>query len=586
MTNISKFFSDDDPRLTAFALGELEGEELAAVEAALRDDPAARAAVAEIRAMAGHLEAALGAEAAADARPAEAPLQRAAILPGRDPAKLDGGPMGKLLQFPKFKFPQLYYLVGGLAAAAFAILVVRQQPPAHPMRELEKKAYTEVSLQKVAEESGNKQEAEAAADASLGRLEKDAAQDKKRDVVAAGSVSMPAVRTQAVVDALASSAGAPKAPEPANEPKEMRQRSAPSVVAVGGSNTMVTGAAGGAVARDDEKLTMSKFSVSTGRDQGRQETGPSTGNRRGLEAQAGFQNAGQLKNNQLRAYIQTPSDNLRLVAQNSTQQFAAGKAKVQANTESYAYRNDNDFLGAGENPLSTFSIDVDTASYANVRRFLAEGRLPPPDAVRIEELVNYFPYRYAPPSFAKASEGKPATAKADEVGATPFAASMEVAEAPWAPGHRLVRIGLKSREVSTAQQAPANLVFLLDVSGSMDEPNKLPLVKESMRLLLGGLRADDRVAIVVYAGASGLALPSTPVAKSPEILAALDALTPGGSTNGAMGIQLAYDIAKANYVTGGLNRVILCTDGDFNVGVTSEGDLTRLIKEKAKSGCS
>ncbi|HYD84383.1 MAG TPA: YfbK domain-containing protein, partial [Opitutus sp.] len=184
----------------------------------------------------------------------------------------------------------------------------------------------------------------------------------------------------------------------------------------------------------------------------------------------------------------------------------------------------------------------------------------------------YFPYRYAAP------QGRPGEASA------PFAATMEVAEAPWAPEHRLVRIGLKSRDVATPDRAAANLVFLLDVSGSMSAANKLPLVKESMRLLLGRLRADDRVAIVTYAGATGLALPSTPVAKKREIEAAIAALTPNGGTNGAMGIQLAYDIAKANFVSEGINRVILCTDGDFNVGVTSEGELVRLIEEKAKSG--
>ncbi|MBS0632434.1 MAG: VWA domain-containing protein [Verrucomicrobia bacterium] len=238
-----------------------------------------------------------------------------------------------------------------------------------------------------------------------------------------------------------------------------------------------------------------------------------------------------------------------------------------SNTEAYAHQLENDFLGAAQNPLSTFSIDVDTAGYANVRRFLNDGVRPPPSAVRIEELVNYFPYHYAVPV-------------AKDV---PFAASMEVASAPWAPTHRLVRIGLKGREVSAAQRGAANLVFLVDVSGSMNAPNRLPLVKESLRLLVGKLRPDDHVAIVVYAGASGLALPSTSVAKAKDILAAIDDLTPGGSTNGAMGIQLAYDIAKANFVTDGINRVILCTDGDFNVGVTSEGELTRLIEEKAKS---
>ncbi|MBI2814870.1 MAG: VWA domain-containing protein [Opitutae bacterium] len=249
--------------------------------------------------------------------------------------------------------------------------------------------------------------------------------------------------------------------------------------------------------------------------------------------------------------------------------FGGGAAPVERdhNTEAYGHHKDNDFLRVVDNPLSTFSVDVDTASYANVRRFLAQKQLPPADAVRIEELVNYFPYAYRPPT-----------------GSVPFAASLEVASAPWAPGHRLVRIGLKGREVSDAARPAANLVFLLDVSGSMDEPNKLPLVKQSLRLLVNKLRPDDRVAIAVYAGASGLALPSTSAREQAKILEAIEELTPGGSTNGALGIQLAYDIAKAHFIPGGVNRVILATDGDFNVGTTSEGELVRLIEEKAKSG--
>jgi Ca-activated chloride channel family protein len=237
------------------------------------------------------------------------------------------------------------------------------------------------------------------------------------------------------------------------------------------------------------------------------------------------------------------------------------------NTEAYAHRKDNAFARVADHPLSTFSIDVDTASYANVRRFLNQGERPPVDAVRIEELVNYFPYRYEGPG-----------------NNAPFAANLEVASAPWAPEHRLVRIGLKGREVADAARPQANLVFLLDVSGSMQSPQKLPLVKQSLRLLVDKLRADDRVAIAVYAGASGLALPSTPVSRKADILEAIDRLEAGGSTNGAMGIHLAYDIAKANFVTGGVNRVILATDGDFNVGVTNEGELVRLVGEKAKSG--
>ena len=237
------------------------------------------------------------------------------------------------------------------------------------------------------------------------------------------------------------------------------------------------------------------------------------------------------------------------------------------NTEAYGYRKDNDYQRVADHPLSTFSIDVDTAAYANVRRFLNQGQRPPADAVRIEELVNYFSYNYAQPT-----------------GQTPFAASLEVASAPWAPEHRLVRIGLKGREVSDAARPQANLVFLLDVSGSMRSPNKLPLVKQSLRLLVDKLRPDDRVAIAVYAGSSGLALPSTSVSRKADILEAIERLEAGGSTNGAMGIHLAYDIAKANFVEGGVNRVILATDGDFNVGTTSEGELVRLIGEKAKGG--
>jgi Ca-activated chloride channel family protein len=244
-------------------------------------------------------------------------------------------------------------------------------------------------------------------------------------------------------------------------------------------------------------------------------------------------------------------------------------------TEAYAFRQDNAFLSVAQNPLSTFSADVDTASYTNVRRYLRSGHRPPPDAVRIEELVNYFPYAYAGP-IPQPAQG--------QAGPAPFAAHLEVASAPWAPAHRLVRVGLKAREFSDAARPPANLVFLLDVSGSMNEPNKLPLVKQSLRLLVEKLRPQDRVAIAVYAGSSGLALPSTSAAKKADILEAIDHLEANGSTNGAMGIQLAYDIAKANFIPGGANRVILATDGDFNVGVTSPSDLVRLVGEKAKSG--
>lgn len=246
-----------------------------------------------------------------------------------------------------------------------------------------------------------------------------------------------------------------------------------------------------------------------------------------------------------------------------------GKPGLKLNTESYDYIDENPFLRVGQNPLSTFSIDVDTASYANVRRFLTQGQLPPKDAVRIEEMINYFDYDYpAPP------EGYP------------FSVNTQVAGCPWKPEHRLVRIGLKGKEIDMDKRPAGNLVFLLDVSGSMDEPDKLPLLKRAMKMLVQKLGPQDRVAVVVYAGASGLVLPSTPCLKENKvfILSSLDKLEAGGSTHGSEGIQLAYEVAQKNMVSGGVNRVILATDGDFNVGVTNEGDLVRLIQEKAKSG--
>ena len=238
-----------------------------------------------------------------------------------------------------------------------------------------------------------------------------------------------------------------------------------------------------------------------------------------------------------------------------------------APNETYAPLVDNPFRSPLNDPLSTFSIDVDTASYANVRRMLTTGQQPPADAVRIEEFVNTFDYGYAPPA---------ADAEA------PFATHVDVTASPWTPEHRLVRIGLKGKEIATDDRPAANLVFLLDVSGSMKSAKKLPLVKDGLRKLVAALRMDDRIAIVVYAGASGLVLDST--SDHDAVLAAIDSLTPGGSTHGSAGIELAYDVATQHFIDGGLNRVVLCTDGDFNVGITDRSRLTTLIEEKAATG--
>jgi Ca-activated chloride channel family protein len=236
-------------------------------------------------------------------------------------------------------------------------------------------------------------------------------------------------------------------------------------------------------------------------------------------------------------------------------------------TEAYDAVEENRFRAAKENPLSTFSIDVDTASYSNIRRFLMRDRLPPPGAVRIEELINYFSYDYPEP---KAGD--------------PFSINTEVSRAPWNERHQLVRIGLKGRGIAAAQRPASNLVFLVDVSGSMEDPDKLPLLKRSLRALVENLTPKDRVAIVVYAGSSGLALPSTSGADKDRVLKALDELEAGGSTNGAEGILLAYRTARENFIKEGNNRVILCTDGDFNVGVTNQSELVSLIERERASG--
>jgi Ca-activated chloride channel family protein len=241
------------------------------------------------------------------------------------------------------------------------------------------------------------------------------------------------------------------------------------------------------------------------------------------------------------------------------------RQSAPANQEAYASLTENQFLGVRQNPLSTFSIDVDVASYANIRRMLMDSQTPEPDAVRIEEMINYFHYDYPQP------EGK-----------VPFAVRTELADCPWDARHQILQIGLQGKTIAKENLPPSNLVFLIDVSGSMDIPEKLPLLQRAFRLLVKELRPIDKVAIVVYAGNAGLVLPSTSGDQKAKILATIDKLEAGGSTNGGAGIMLAYKIAKENFIENGINRVILATDGDFNVGVSSEGGLVRLMEEKRK----
>jgi Ca-activated chloride channel homolog len=237
------------------------------------------------------------------------------------------------------------------------------------------------------------------------------------------------------------------------------------------------------------------------------------------------------------------------------------------NREGYDKITENRFLKATDNPLSTFSIDVDAAAYSNIRRFINNSQLPPAGAVRIEEMVNYFKYEYPQPT-----------------NGDPFSINTEISDAPWNKDHKLVLIGLQGKKIPTENLPASNLVFLIDVSGSMQSAEKLPLVKSSMKMLVDQLRQEDRISIVVYAGAAGLALPPTSGADKTKIKDAIDRLEAGGSTAGGAGIKLAYRVAAENFVKKGNNRVILCTDGDFNVGESSDDAMERMIEQERKGG--
>lgn len=254
-----------------------------------------------------------------------------------------------------------------------------------------------------------------------------------------------------------------------------------------------------------------------------------------------------------------------------TQQLAREAAGRQPDMagDTYAQISENPFRAVAREPLSTFSLDVDRASYANVRRFLNDGQLPPPDAVRVEELLNYFDYELPAPAAASPD---------------PVRISTELSACPWAPGHQLARIGIQAKKVETASLPPANLVFLIDVSGSMQGEDRLPLVRAGLQLLVRQLRPQDHVALVAYAGAAGLVLPPTSGAEQATILDALDRLEAGGTTAGGEGLRLAYAVARQNLQKEGNTRVILATDGDFNVGETSDAALEQLITQERESG--
>ena len=241
----------------------------------------------------------------------------------------------------------------------------------------------------------------------------------------------------------------------------------------------------------------------------------------------------------------------------------------QRNAETYKEIKENSFVAVAQQPVTTFSADVDRAAYANVRRIIGYGQIPPKDAVRIEEMVNYFDYDYPAP---------------EEGSVSPLRVSPELAPAPWNPNHLLLRIGLQAKKIDLAKAPPSNIVFLIDVSGSMDEENKLPLLKSSFKMLLGQLRPDDKIAIVTYANGTKVALPSTSVKDKEKIIKVLDNLYASGGTSGGKGIQLAYEQAQKSFIKNGNNRIILATDGDFNIGINNTTDLEKFIEKQRESG--
>jgi Ca-activated chloride channel family protein len=269
------------------------------------------------------------------------------------------------------------------------------------------------------------------------------------------------------------------------------------------------------------------------------------------------------------AYLkeETAEDAIFSMAEEMPEAILGDAPVIEENTESYADIHENSFEDAVSKPLSTFSIDVDKASYSNIRRFIDNGQQPPKDAVRIEEMINYFTYNYAQPK-----------------GEDPFAIETEISQAPWNANHKLLHIGIQGKEIPTGNLPPSNLVFLIDVSGSMDEMNKLPLVKQSFRMLVEKLRAKDRVSIAVYAGAAGVVLEPTPGDQKKKIMNAIDNLEARGSTAGGEGLKLAYSLAQINFMKEGNNRVIIATDGDFNVGESTDEAMEELIGEKKKQG--
>jgi len=500
--------SNPDIKLTAYALGELSEDERLAVEARIQNQPALQAEVDQIRALAAQLETELAGESA----PALTDAQRQAILaaPGA------GHDRGRLARFPWRK-------ISGFAAVAAVVTLVFGGAFWTATRSLHGTLLAQI------DEKGEMAVMDYEEQQLDELLEELSPPDELADLV------IPITPPDVEMDM--------------TPPPDIQEFAAAPVMSEIVELNLASEAHSPLILN-----TLSSGSLANRAGGGRR------------SSLGGYRGVGKM------ACAPPPSsrkreENIRVLVNGVAVVSPIDEMTVRPNTESYAPIEGNAFQSILEEPLSTFSIDVDTASYANIRRFLQSGTLPPPDAVRIEEMINYFPYTYEPPR--------------EDV---PFAVHVESAACPWNPAHALVKIGLKGKELDAENRPPCNLVFLIDVSGSMSSENKLPLVKKSLQLLARQLTENDRVSIVVYASATGLVLPPTPGSHLAAIHAAIDNLQAGGSTAGGAGIRLAYDQARETFLKDGNNRVILCTDGDFNVGITDSDELASFIADRARQG--
>lgn len=527
----------DDPRLTAYALGELEGAERADIERFVAASAEARAVVEEIRATAEVLSAGLGGEKGPELQV----MQRERVRR----AAMDGNQSRRSMGFAK---AAIIFLVVGIPAG---VIVSTSMNGARVDTSQLTANYVK---QKAASGNSNPPPAggsNSAAEAlkALGYVTP--TQSGRNDA----APSQPGMGHQASVSQQVDSAAGSNQVRYLNQPSSVPSRFAfgggtpantPAQISQFNNNRDVNGLA--------EEIISASIAPGTNTANGNQWLYLSNQYDSGhgsLFYDTRDNVAGEVRDNP--ALRSDSNEGLKQPARHST-------------AESYDQLRDNPFYLVREQPLSTFSIDVDTASYSNIRRFLTSGQMPPKDAVRIEEMINYFSYNDTPPT-----------------GDDPFSVNVEMALCPWRTNHRLARVALKGKTFPAQQRPACNLVFLVDVSGSMQPENKLPLVQRALGLLVEQLDERDRVAIVVYAGSSGLVLPSTTCNNRDTIRHAIDNLSAGGSTNGGEGIQLAYKVAAEHFNAEGVNRVILATDGDFNVGVTSQNALVELIQEKAKS---